>query len=158
MATDLITADRATWPVPAVSVLEKMEGGATYSEALLACAENGSSLAELRREVRRLRETNASIARAFLMLEAERADGWMDEVIDIVDNMEMDNTAIAHANLRVNTRFRMAELRNAERYKTKPDKVTVNVGVMEGPKFVFVGMEPEQVDNVIEGELVGKAN
>jgi hypothetical protein len=150
MATDLITADRSTWPVPAVSVLEKMEAGATYSEALLACAGKGSSLAELRREVRRLRETNAAIARAFLVLEAERADGWLDEVIDIADMAAMDNTAIAHANLRINTRMRVAELRNAERYKTKPDKVTVNVGVMEGPKFVFVGMEPE---HVIEGEL-----
>jgi hypothetical protein len=126
----LLTDDRSTWPEPVVSVLEKMEAGATYSEAMIA---TGGNLGALRREVRRWREESAVIAHAFLQLEAERVDGWLDEVIDIADMAEMDNTAIAHANLRINTRIRIAEMRGKERYGkdagkgTGENSVTVNV-------------------------------
>lgn len=126
----LLTEDRLTWPVSVVSVLERMEAGATYSEAMIA---TGGNLGALRREVRRWREESAVIAHAFLQLEAERADGWLDEVIDIADMADMDNTAIAHANLRINTRLRIAEMRAKERYgkgagdKSGDNSVTVNV-------------------------------
>tara|TARA_R110000868_G_scaffold26693_1_gene102639 strand:+ start:324 stop:836 length:513 start_codon:yes stop_codon:yes gene_type:complete len=151
----LVTADRKTWPAPVVAVVDLMQAGDTYSQAILKVASLGDGhVGRLRRAVREAREACSAIALMFLKLEAENVDGWLDEVIDIGDMVELDHVAIAKANLQCNNRFRMAEMRNRDRYAVKPDKVTVNIGTVTGPSFVFVGMGPEDTEDVIDAQCI----
>jgi hypothetical protein len=137
MEGTLVPLDQA-WPEEARAVIERMEEGKTYSDALLACS---SHPGKLKRAMAAYMDSMPALRACVEKLESENADAFLDEIIDIADNAEMTSVGLTHAKLRIDTRVTLATMRN-KRYKKGGD-TTVNIGVMEGPKFVFVGMEPD---------------
>jgi len=115
-----------SWPQEARAVIERMEEGKTYSDALLACSTHPG---KLKRAMAAYMDSMPALRACVEKLESENADAFLDEIIDIADNAEMTSVGLTHAKLRIDTRVTLATMRN-KRYAKQSQQPQGNVTIM----------------------------
>lgn len=121
----------SSWPAVVHEVIWAMESGLSFTRAVQAVVNAGLAgplnAGEVRRLIRRL---PAAVEREVHGLQAEQAEVWLDETVDIAD---ADDRAVADRKLMVDTRLTIAGMRAKERYKP-----TAGTGVGGGGVTVTV--------------------
>lgn len=154
-----ITSDPETWPAELEEVLASMAGGMSLtSSILLYCGwpllkrppipmqrKAGRFKLALRRWGRQVPE----IAAAIEMAEEINAETHLDDVVRIADRAHLCPDGVPQATLIVNTRFRVAEMRNKQRYKPK-EAVTNVINNTVGPTFTFIGVGAPEPTPIID--------
>lgn len=140
VATD-VTDNPSSWPMVVHEVIWAMESGLSFTRAVVAVVNAGlagpMNTAEVRRLIRRL---PSAVEREVHGLQAEQAEVWLDETVDIADGVDGvgADRAVADRKLMVDTRLTIAGMRAKERYKPGTGGgggggVTVNVVNLASP-------------------------
>lgn len=140
----------SSWPAVVHEVIWAMESGLSFTRAVKAVVNAGLAGPLRDGEVLRLiRRLPLAVEREIHGVQAQQAEAWMDETVDIADGTER---SVADRKLMVDTRLSLGPLRAKQRYKPTAagGNTTLNVGVnVQGPQFTFV-MTPAADGRVIE--------